>query len=159
MPALPQPPAPSSAKHPLITGQGPVGVMTGEGPRYPSDPGGHEGLKRELQGLGVRHEETWGKYEGHPERSLIIHGLPREQLYNLGQKYGQESVIHAENGQHQFMYTNGPKQGTMHLGVPAEHKHWEEGHAQPPQDDWTKIPGQGHLRLGFDCQVPLMLTH
>lgn len=158
MPALPQPPAPSTAKHPLITGQGPVGVMTGEGPRYPSDPGGHEGLKRELQGMGARYEETWGKYEGHPERSLIIHGLPREQLYGLGQKYGQESVIHGENGKHEFMYTNGPQQGTMHHSIPANTKHWEEGHPSPPDDDWTKVPGQGHVRLDFDWPNSHVIT-
>ncbi len=100
--------------------------------------------------MGTKFEETWGKYEGVPERSLIVHGLPREQLYSLGQKYGQESVIHAENGQHQFLYTHGPKEGTMHLGDPAEHQHWPEGHPAPPDDNWTRLPQHGHLRLGFD---------
>src|SRR5690348_6577370 len=103
--------------HPLLDFSHPVGIMTGDNPLYPaSAPGGNEGLKRELQQLGAPFEEVWGKYGGVPERSLMIHGLPREHLYSLGQKYGQESVIHSEGGQRQYLYTNGPKTGQMHVG-------------------------------------------
>jgi hypothetical protein len=96
----------------------PVGMISGENPRFPSVPGGHEALKRDLDTMGVQHEETQGHY-GAPERSFIIYGLPREHLVALGQKYGQEAVIHNEGGKREFIYTAGPNAGKMHPGLRA----------------------------------------
>jgi hypothetical protein len=126
----------------------PVGLMSGDNPRFPSQAlGGHEELKRDLDAMGVQHEETQGHY-GAPERSSIIYGLPREKLVALGQKYGQEAVIHSENGRREFIYTNGPKAGQMHPGLNS-FEHWPEG-AEAPEDYYTKLPGAGHVRLHFD---------
>lgn len=136
------------SEHPLFTGAESVGMITGENPVHAAAAGGHEGLKRELQQLGARFDETEGRYGGKPERSLLVYGLPREHLFALGQKYGQEAVIHSENGKRQFMYTNGPKVGQMHVGDGAD-QHWAEG-SQAPADDYTRVPGHGHVRLGFD---------
>jgi hypothetical protein len=136
----------------------PVGMMSGENPRFPTQAlGGHEELKRDLDAMGVQHEETQGHY-GVPERSVLIYGLPRENLYALGQKYGQEAVIHNEGGKREFIYTNGPNAGKMHSGLPS-FEHWPEG-SEPPEDYYTKLPGNGYVRLHFDFdhvdQAPVM---
>jgi hypothetical protein len=110
-------------------------------------PGGHEALKRDLDTMGVQHEETQGHY-GMPERSFLIYGLPREHLVALGQKYGQEAVIHNEDGRREFIYTAGPNAGKMHPGLTG-YEHWPEG-SEPPEDYYTHVPGNGYVRLHFD---------
>lgn len=133
--------------HPLFTHELPVGMITGDAPRFQSAPGGHEALKRDLDAAGAQYEETEGCYGG-VERSLLVYGLPRDQLTALGKKYGQEAVIHSEGGQRHFIYTNGPHDGRWHPGRPT-HEQWPEG-GQPPEDNWTRLPGAGYVRLHFD---------
>lgn len=151
-----QPPAPGHREHPLFTHAVPVGMMSGDNPKFPSVPGGQDALRRDLDAMGAQYEETQGHYEA-PERSLLIYGLPREHLYALGKKYGQEAVIHNEGGRREFIYTNGPKAGTYHPGLPS-YEHWPEG-SEAPEDYWTKLPGSGYVRLHFDFdhtdQVPV----
>lgn len=133
----------------MFTYSVPVGLMSGENPRYQSAPGGQQALKRDLDSLGAQYEETRGHY-GLPERSLIVYGLPREHLAALGKKYGQESVIHNENGQRHFLYTNGPQEGQWHTSLPGyDYERWPEG-ADEPDDNWTQLPGDGYVRLNFD---------
>jgi hypothetical protein len=122
-------------------------MISGENPRYPSAPGGHDALKRDLDTMGVQHEETQGHY-GSPERSFLIYGLPREHLVALGQKYGQEAVIHNEGGRREFIYTAGPNAGKMHPGLNS-FDHWPEG-SEAPDDYYTHLPGNGYVRLHFD---------
>jgi hypothetical protein len=142
------PPAEAGREHPLFSHANSIGMITGEQPRYGSAPGGHEALKQELRSQGVHVEDTMGQYGGVPERTLLVHGLPRAHLIALGKKYGQEAVIHHENGKREFIYTNGPKEGGIHMGLPT-HEQWPEGH-EPPKDDYTKVPGHGHVRFHFD---------
>jgi hypothetical protein len=138
----------SGAEHPIFTGVTPVGMMSGDEPRYPPlAPGGHEGLKADLQAQGLKFEETQGRY-GSPERSLIIHGPTREQMFALGKKYGQESVIHSQNGKHQLIYTNGENEGKHHPSLNT-YDYWHPGE-ELPEDYYTKLPNQGAFRLHFD---------
>lgn len=136
-----------ASEHPIFTGVVPFGMISGEAPRFPSAPGGHEALKQDLTAMGLKHEETEGRYGG-PERSFIVHGPTREQMFALGKKYGQESVIHSQNGKHQMLYTNGPNEGKHHPSLPT-YDYWHEGD-QLPEDYYTKIPSQGAVRLHFD---------
>jgi hypothetical protein len=144
--ALTPPPA-EGREHPLFTHSMPVGMISGENPRFPSVPGGHEALKRDLDTMGVQHEETQGHY-GAPERSFVIYGLPRANLVALGKKYGQEAVIHNEGGKREFIYTAGPNAGKMHPGLQSL-EHWPEG-SEAPDDYYTHLPGNGYVRLHFD---------
>ncbi len=132
--------------HPLGTGV--VGIMSGENPRFPSAPGGHEALKAELDQMGHPYEEAMGHY-GMPERSLIVHGIPRDKMFELGQKYGQESIIHGQMGHHDFIYTNGPDAGHAHPGLP-EFGHWEANHPQSPIDNYTQLSDGSRFQLNFD---------
>lgn len=142
------PPPEAKREHALFSHANSVGMITGEAPRFESVPGGHEALKQELMQRGVLYEDTMGQYGGVPERTLLVHGLPREDLIALGKKYGQESVIHHEKGRREFIYTNGPKAGGVHLALPT-HEQWPEG-SPPPKDDYTKVPGHGNVRFHFD---------
>lgn len=135
-----------SPKHPIFSGST-FGLMSGEEPMYkPQVEGGHEALGRHLQQMGLHFEETHGKYQK-PERSYIIHNPTLEQMQHLGKLFGQESVIHSQNGQHKLVYTNGEHEGHAHHAeaqTPIEH------FEQPPDDFYTAIPGQGYFRINLD---------
>lgn len=141
-----QAPSGTQREHPLFSGEVPVTLMSGESPRYPSAPGGHEALKRDLDDLGAQYEETRGHY-GVPERSLIVYGVPRETAASLGKKYGQEAVIHSQAGRPEFIYTNGENEGAHHAST-GTHEFWPPD--QQPDDYWTELPGEGFVRLNFD---------
>jgi len=139
-----QNPPPEISDHPLFRGGQTVGLMTAEAPRFPSAPGGNAALKQDLQRMGLKHELTHGSYGG-PENSFIVYGATREQLYGLGRKYGQEAVVHSQDGKHELTYTHGPKAGKFHPSLPTM------GYsAEQPPDYYTKLPGRGHITLHFD---------
>jgi hypothetical protein len=133
-------------KHPIFSGST-FGLMSGEKPLFQSQvQGGHEALGGALQQMGLHAEPTSGKYK-EPERSYIIHGATQDQMKQLGKMFGQESVIHSENGQHKLIYTNGEHEGKYHasdMQNPLEH------FEQPPDDFYTSVPGHGHFRINFD---------
>lgn len=137
---------PEETEHPVIGKQGHVGLMTAEAPRYPSVEGGNPSLERDLQGMGAKFHRVKGHYGG-PENSYLIHGLDQSQMVELGKKYGQEAVIHGENGAHKLIYTHGPNAGQYHPMVGHEQWAKEQG---PPEDYWTEAPGGGYFRLNFD---------
>lgn len=133
--------------HPLLNAAAPIGIISGEGARFPTAPGGHEALRQELNQLRLPFEEVRGHY-GAPERSFIVHGVPRAKLFELGKKYGQESVIHGNAGQHEFIYTNGDDEGYAHPGLPT-YETWAAGDPGP-DDNFTKLPDGSSFRLHFD---------
>lgn len=133
-------------KHPIFSGST-FGLMSGEKPLFqPQVEGGHEALGGALQQMGLYAEPTSGKYQ-EPERSYIIHGASLDQMKQLGKMFGQESVIHSQNGQHRLIYTNGENEGQYH---PAEPQNPIEHFEQPPPDFYTSVPGHGHFRINFD---------
>lgn len=134
-------------EHPLFTFEHPTGLLTAEHPVGPTVPGGNAALKHDLDTMGVHYEEVNGRYHD-PEHSFIVHSMPREHLIALGKKYGQEAVIHNENGQREFHYTNGPNAGKFHPGL-GSNERWTEKQGAP-EDYYTSIPGNGHFRLHFD---------
>lgn len=133
--------------HPLFTGATTVGLMSGEKPMFPSSiPGEHGALKLALQSMGLRYQETEGRY-GAPEKSVIVYGPTRDQLFDLGQKFGQESVIYSERGKHELLYTNGPKIGKANPSLPK----YDYFPKNAPEDYYTRVPETGgYLRLYFD---------
>jgi len=133
-------------KHPIFSGST-FGLMSGEKPLFqPQVPGGHEALGQALQQMGLHAEPTSGKYK-EPERSYIVHGATLAQMQQLGKMFGQESVVHSQNGQHRLVYTNGEHEGKFHQTNPQNPiEHFE----QPPDDFYTSLPGHGHARINFD---------
>jgi hypothetical protein len=131
--------------HPLFQPGVKTGIITGQNPMFPSKyRGENRGLADRLNHMGLRWSEVSGKY-GKPETSLIVHGPTREQMFNLGKEFGQESVVHGEGGKHTLLYTNGPNEGQYH----EAHPHIYISHTEP-SDNFTRIPGKGHLTMHFD---------
>jgi hypothetical protein len=121
--------------------------MSGEKPLFqPQVEGGHEALGSALQQMGLHAEPTSGKYKD-PERSYIIHNPTLDQMKQLGKVFGQESIIHSQNGQHRLVYTNGEHEGKYHS---AEMQNPIEHFEQPPDDFYTSLPGHGSFRINFD---------
>src|ERR1022692_3379346 len=89
--------------HPLF-GKGTVGLITADAPRFPvMGHGGNHALSFDLKKLGLNHQPTHGSYGGGKENSFIVHNPTREQMQQLGHKYGQEAVVFGENGHHQMI--------------------------------------------------------
>jgi len=138
----------TSPNHPVLSG-GTFGAMSGEKPLYPASvEATHENLVRTLKGMGLDFHETHGKYQGAPERSVIILRPRLDQMKTLGKLFGQESVIYSQGGKHELHYTNGPNQNGVRGTVPGLKPHdWFEN---PPTDDYTHIPDAGYFRINFD---------
>lgn len=132
--------------HPIFAGPHPVGMVTADAPKVPPMiQGGTKALAKELERLGLKHELTNGKYNGQTETSFIVHNPTREQMMDLGAKFGQESVVYTHNGNHEMIYTNGANKGKWNPGLPGG-----EYFKDPPADFFTQIPQKGYLRLDFD---------
>jgi len=133
--------------HPVLNG-GTFGLMSGEAPKFHAHVDAtHENLVRTLKSMGLKHDQTHGRY-GDPERSVIIHNPREDQMRTLGKLFGQESVIHSSGGKHKLIYTNGPIEGKFRGTVPAQQPH--EWFDHPPDDYYTHLPGAGHFRINFD---------
>lgn len=133
--------------HPVLSG-GTWGAMSGEKPKFGAQvEATHENLVKTLKTMGLRFQETHGRYD-EPERSVLIHNPRLDQMKTLGKLFGQESVIHSQGGKHELHYTNGPDEGKLRGTVPGQPAHeWFE---HPPQDVYTHIPGNGYFRVNFD---------
>lgn len=131
--------------HPLFAGPGPVGIISADSPlTIPETKGGTQALAKELDHLGLKYEPTDGKY-GNPESSFIVYNPTREQMIDLGRRYGQEGVVYTLKGRHQLIYTNGPNKGKHAPG-----RQGAELFMEPPPDYYTRIPNKGYMRLHFD---------
>lgn len=144
---------PDPKQHPLLAGGPTMGLMSPEKPRYETsapgadaEDGGHAAFQSALTNMGLKFQPTRGHYDA-PEKSYVIQGPSREQMTDLGKKFGQEAVIFAPGDQsHEFIYTNGPHDGKMHRGT-GETQTWP---SEPAESYWTELPGHGFVRLGFD---------
>lgn len=139
-----QPPGAGLQEHPLFSGSTSVGMISGENPRFPATSSGHEAMGEALRNLGLKTEERHGRY-GTPEKSWMVYGPTREQMYALGKQFGQESVVYSSGGKHELLYSNGPNAGKFHPGI--DHNWFQ----QEPEDYYTHMPEHGgYLRLNFD---------
>lgn len=143
---------PQISDHPLFSGAETVGFISGESPRWPAQSQGHEAMGQALKQMGLRHEETRGRYET-PEKSYIVYGPTREQMYELGKRFGQDSALYSQNGKHELMYTGGPHSGRYHPSLP-QHEVFDE--ANKPEDYYTYLPShKKYVRLAFDFNQKL----
>lgn len=131
-------------EHPLLSGSTTVGMVSGEAPRFQANATGHAAMGKAIQELGLKAQERDGFYGG-PEKSYMVYGPTREQMYHLGKHFGQESVVYSQGGKHELLYTNGANAGKFHPGLDHE---WFQ---KPPEDYYTHMPEHGgYLRLNFD---------
>lgn len=151
------PPQAQHGEHPIFARNVRVGIMSGANPyiKEMESGDGHSRLLKEIHDMalehGIEHVPTRGKYTNH-EPSVIVYNPTREQMFALGRKYGQESVVFGENGRHELLYTNGPNTGKRQLNKPEETVVVDK----EPEDNFTVIPNyygpkqDGYLTLSFD---------
>lgn len=137
---------PEVGEHPLFSG-GTVGIMTADKPKFPTrHKGGNSDLQAHLKSMGLKHEPLKGHYD-EPENSFLVHNPTRAQMYELGHRFGQESVIFSEGGRHQLLYTHGPHQNHY---VTTTEPHFSF-FAEKPGNHYSAVPGgNGFFRLNFD---------
>ncbi len=143
------PPPEHVRAHPLFHGKTSIGLITADKPRFPTQvEGGNDALKAHLDAMGLKHEgPTPGQYDDH-ENSFIIHGPTREQMQDLGKKFGQESVIYTHGLNHELHYTNGVSAGSY---VAGNREHPISHFSDRPSNYWTALPGShSFVRLNFD---------
>ncbi|WNM70344.1 hypothetical protein [Myxococcus phage Mx1] len=142
-------PAPVPAQpsgHPAVSG-GHVAMLTGENPKYPaSAQGGNVGLESELKAKGLKYEPIQGFYDS-PENSFLVHGADPDYLMDVGKRYGQESVLYSNGGNHQLLYTNGENAGMYHPGT------GHTLHEAPPENYYSTVQHDGkpvHFTYNMD---------
>lgn len=133
--------------HPLFAGAR-FGILSADAPKFTPTLEGHEHLLRVLKDMGLDHVQTHGRYDGKPERSVIVKNPSREQMQSLGRTFGQESVVYSEGRDHKLLFVNGPDSGktvgTKLDGDPIDF------FSEPPKDNYTHLPGHGYFRINFD---------
>jgi hypothetical protein len=159
---------PELKDHPIFSGAQSVGFISGESPKWlhklplsqqdQVKQYGHQMLGSELRNMGLKHQETEGRY-GSPEKSYIVYGASKDQLHHLANKLGQDSYIHIPSGHKtaRMYYSdlaedeNGNSLKGSYipsLGTYAYHP------SQQPEDFYTKLPGKGYMRLNFNWDKP-----
>ena len=123
----------SKSGHPAVNG-GHYAIVTGENPRFDAKVHGENAsLEKELTKRGMKFEKVRGKYGSH-ENSFLIHNPKLKHMIDIGRRYGQESILHAEGPHAHLIYTHGPYAGKMHI-ADTQHTYQHE-----PEDYYTTIP-------------------
>lgn len=138
--------------HPVVN-KGKFAILTAEAPMGPTAPGGNKALAQELQQAGYKFEPTVGRYSSeNDEHGFLVHNPDFEHIKSLGKKYGQESVILSQGGQHQMHYTHHPE-----LAGKAITGSGHQVFASPPGMFFTTVHHAGkplHFTLNFDWDKP-----
>lgn len=109
----------------------------------------HDQFKKELQTMGYQPIPAKGRWGGSDEPTYIVPNMSREHAIQLGQKYGQQAVIHGQAGHHEEIATHQSYKpmghGTGFDLVPHE------------EDNHTEIPleggGKAKFRLHFGQEL------
>lgn len=106
-------------------------------------------LKEELQKAGYMFTPARGQYEGVEEDSFLVmaHDADKDHMIELGKSLNQNSIIYADQGEQEMIFTTGENEGKKYKG-----KGWED-HAKA-KDNYTEIKtADGKVRkfgLNFD---------
>lgn len=74
-------------------------------------------LEQELKAAGYAYTRVKGHYGGKEDSFLVmVHQADKNHMVTLGKKLNQDSVIYAENGKQEMIYTTGDKAGQSHKG-------------------------------------------
>jgi hypothetical protein len=77
-----------------------------------------QALQQDLVNSGYMFTPSIGRYGGETEDSYLVmaHEAETQEVIALGQKYNQDSIIAADGGNQQMIYTTGPNAGQAHVG-------------------------------------------
>ena len=131
-----------------ITSAPQFAIITAESPRGESVPGGNEALRKELEAKGYKFEQMEGMYGG-KENPFLVQTDKLSDIQILGKKYGQESVILADNNKYKMQFTSGPQEGQFYTANTITQ------HATPPKDYYSTVVRDGkpvHFTIDFDME-------
>jgi hypothetical protein len=131
-----------------ITSAPQFAIITAESPRGESVPGGNEALRKELEAKGYKFEQMEGMYGG-KENPFLVQTDKLSDIQSLGKKYGQESVILADNNKYKMQFTSGPQEGQFYTANTITQ------HATPPKDYYSTVVRDGrpvHFTIDFNMK-------
>jgi hypothetical protein len=131
-----------------ITSAPQFAIITAESPRGKSVPGGNEALRKELEAKGYKFEQMEGMYGG-KENPFLVQTDKLSDIRSLGKKYGQESVILADNNKYKMQFTSGPQEGQFYTANTITQ------YATPPKDYYSTVVRDGkpvHFSIDFDME-------
>lgn len=131
-----------------ITSAPQFAIITAESPRGESVPGGNEALRKELEAKGYKFEQMEGMYGG-KENPFLVQTDKLSDIQSLGKKYGQESVILADNNKYKMQFTSGPQEGQFYTANTITQ------HATPPKDYYSTVIRDGrpvHFTIDFNMK-------
>ena len=103
----------------MLAMPGEFGILTAYGPFSKSQNKDRQTeLLKDLQKSGYRFEWMKGSWEGVRENSLFVKGMDHEDLFDLGRKYNQDSVIHKNKSGVVGMYYL--KEGAVEIAVKSD---------------------------------------
>jgi hypothetical protein len=124
---------------------GEFGVLTAYGPGSKSQNKDRQTeLVKDLNKLGYKFETMKGKWDGITENSLMVPNIKAKDLFDLGRKYEQISVIHKNKSGVVGMYY--PKEGTVEVAVKPDASIAAE--ISKGNKDWSKSRGNS-FTFGF----------
>ncbi len=109
----------------------------------------HEKLRGDIMALGFQPQEAQGGYQGAPERSFFVYGIPPDDAILLGAEFKQHSVLIGQGGEYKLVGTNGESwpeemlkgnaRNDLHVLTEPENQQINTNIANPEQAQW-KIP-------------------
>lgn len=98
----------------------------------------HDQILDMLKQKGYKVQSIHGVYGGKPERSIIVHSPPEENiphLHDLSHKLGQEASIHSDGENHKMHFHHGDAAGKHVKGSGTEY------FDAPPEDAFSDLEG------------------
>lgn len=146
----------------MIDMPGEFGILTAYGPGTKSqNKASQMDLIKDLQKMGYKFDHLGGKWEGITEKSLMVPNIKATDLFALGKKYDQISVIHKNKSGVVGMYY--PKEGKVEVAIKPDasvaaeiskgNKEWSKSRGNSFSFDFLwgqKLPWDGHSTVSKD---------
>jgi hypothetical protein len=107
----------------------------------------YKDLKNDLIDGGYAYSPCLGKY-GNVEDSylVMVHDVDRENIKELGAKYNQDSVVYADSGKNEMIFTTGANKGKLHRGEGLD------PNAEKADDYYSEITLSNGKKLKFSLK-------
>jgi hypothetical protein len=95
--------------------------------------------------MGFQPQEANGGYQGAPEKSFFVYGMPADDAILLGAEFGQHSVLIGQGGEYRLVSTReqwpedlvkGRADKDLHVLTPGENNQINQNIAQPEGAQW-----------------------
>lgn len=126
----------------LLTAQNPMG----QAGTSKSNEEANTALEGDLKSSGAIYHEVRGKYGSNEEQSYMVHhteSVTPDKLQGFAKKYGQESIVHSSQGNHEMVHVNGEHEGKHFKG---------EGFKRVPnaQDNFSELENHPQKKFSLN---------